>query len=389
MARRILIVSEYWAPDPGGMATYASELVPRLGKLGFEIRILVPFVPNVQRLPMNSPNVTGILFPSPPIHFFGRFTIFPALLRYGNLRQIDAIVDISVAPYGGVNAFVAKMLGIPYLIGAHGNEVSRLYPEIGLPKTFRAFCNYAYRNATAILPNSQFTASLFAPLGIDSNKLHVATLGADTNFYTPGTPTSDELTQVGGAQPFPRLLCAGQLKEMKGQKFLIQALSLIARDFPEVSLDLAGSGVLEQDYRNLARELGLTDKVRFHGNVDYHKLRTLYRSAAAYVMPTQRDTEHVEGFGLVAAEALACGCPVAATNYGGQTEFVIDGKTGILFDSSSPQDIADKVCALLRNQTLCAKIAVEAPQFIAAHYTWDKTAERWAEIIEQCISNKR
>ncbi len=386
MKPHILVVSEFWPPDPGGMATYAAEIIPRLGKMGFEITLLIPENKKLQRIEANSQNVRAYFFPSPPIHFLGRFTIFPALLFHGNLRKISAIVDISVAPYGGVTSKFAKLLKVPHIIGAHGNEVSRLYPGLGMSRTFRNYCISAYRNAAVIVPNSSFTASLFEPFEVEKSRIKVITLGANVDFYTPGSPTEEELSAVAGKASFPRLLCAAQLNKTKGQEGLIRALPAIIEQFPETSLDIAGSGPLLSFYQKLANELNISDRIRFHGHLTPTKLRTLFRICDVTVLPTPRDSIHNEGFGLVAAEALACGCPVAASDYGGQTEFIKNGKTGILFDAKNPVAIADAVANILRDTSLRNSIKTTGPEVIARNYTWDLAAERWGTLLEQVIA---
>ena len=377
---RLLIVSEYWLLDAGGMAVYASELVSRLARRGFPIRLFIPeTVP--PRSPIAIDGVAATVFSAPNIHAWGRLSILPALLRHGGLSGIDAIVDIAASPYGGTDAILARLFGVPFFVAAHGNEVSRLYPGAGMTRTFRAYCRYAYRHARKIAANSRFTAALFAPLGIPDENIEIIPCGVDTDFFRPGAVTTDEHEALMLPPGKRYIACVAQLKAIKGQARLLQAYSQIAFDFPDYLLVLAGDGPQREAYHHQVNALGLDDRVVFTGHLDRRRLRTLYRIADLWVLPTQNTAAENEGFGLAAAEAMACGCPVAVADFGGPTEYVRDGETGFLFDSTDVTAIAETLRGLLQDSDHRNSVRVAAHRLITEQYTWDRTAQLWTELL--------
>lgn len=99
------------------------------------------------------------------------------------------------------------------------------------------------------------------------------------------------------------------------------------------------------------------------------KLRELYSQAGAYLM-----TSRHEGFGLPAAEAMACGCPVVCTDAHGNAEFCRHDLTALVGDS--PENLAAHVLAFQRDAALRERIAIDARRLVASRYQWGATIDR-------------
>ncbi|MDK9699323.1 MAG: glycosyltransferase family 4 protein [bacterium] len=374
----ILFISEYWPPDPGGMAVYAGEIVTRFVKMGHQVTLVLP--DRGERNPVGNENLQVLLFSVPKVHALGRLAILPVLFRQIDWVAIDVVIDLSVFPYAGVTALFCKHYKKPHYIGAHGNEVSRLFPGNGLSRVFTHYCLYAYRNATGIAANSHFTANHFRQWQIPMERIHVIPCGVNTDFFTPASPSEQELREIGGSVTGVRLVYAAMLTRLKGHELFLQSLPLIQKEFPSVTVDFAGTGPLEAELKQLAKELKVDNLIRWHGQLPQSKLRTLFRAANLTVLATRNDPKYYEGFGLVIAEAMACGCPVAVTNVGGQTEFVSED-TGILFEAENSLDIATKVIQLLQNPEQLQAMRQQARQTIQQDYTWDHSAEKWQRLL--------
>ena len=137
--------------------------------------------------------------------------------------------------------------------------------------------------------------------------------------------------------------------------------------------------ILETIERN-----GLRDTVRFLNIPSQRALAAAYRAVAAgggvFAL-----TAFYEPFGLAPIEAAACGLACVATRNGGPSEIFADG-SGILVDPAEPSDIARGLLAALENQ---ADLAGRARDRVLNTYTWDKTAERYAAVIEEALGNAR
>ena len=179
----------------------------------------------------------------------------------------------------------------------------------------------------------------------------------------------------------PLLLYVGGISPHKNLDGLFRGLAHMRQQSPE-----PWHAVLVGDYENdsflqchdelvrLRRELDLTDRITFVGFVSVDDLVALYNAATVLVSPA-----FMEGFGLPAVEAMACGLPVAASNRGSLPEVV--GSAGLLFDPDDHEDIAATVTRLLDDASLRARLRAEGLQR-AQRFSWQSAAEQTVQILE-------
>ncbi|HEY6781511.1 MAG TPA: glycosyltransferase, partial [Thermoleophilaceae bacterium] len=186
----------------------------------------------------------------------------------------------------------------------------------GLP-ALRAHHRGMTRRPQRLLTNSAFSAAgLARECGVTAEVIHPP---VRTDFFTPA--------------PAPRrqFLLVARL----GPQKLVDAVVAAFRELPRERLVIAGTG------RSLERlRAAAPANVRFDGFVSDERLRELYRSSHALLCPS------IEEFGIVVAEALACGTPAVARAEGGSAEIVDHGETGLLLDTARPASIAAAVRAI-------------------------------------------
>jgi glycosyltransferase involved in cell wall biosynthesis len=175
---------------------------------------------------------------------------------------------------------------------------------------------------------------------------------------------------TAGSAPGKLVVCVANLLPYKGQEVLLRALSLLPE---EVRVELAGRGPLEQRLRELAAELGLRERVRFLGYVQ--EVTTLYRTASICVVPSLW-----EGFSLAAVEAMASGVPVVASGVPGLAEVV--GEAGLLFEAGNPQDLAEKISALLCSPELWAEKRAQGLER-AREFSIERTAGEYCRLYAE------
>lgn len=152
------------------------------------------------------------------------------------------------------------------------------------------------------------------------------------------------------------LLFVGRLEKIKGAEFLIRAVSLIIKVFPQTTLTIIGEGVDKDDLVNLTTELQLTNHVHFTGWVDNEKLDPYYEAANIVVVPSICP----DNFPTVCTEALSGGRPVIGTNMGGIPEIIDDGINGYIVEAASPEQIAEKVIHLFQDEELMKELGRNA-----------------------------
>jgi D-inositol-3-phosphate glycosyltransferase len=137
---------------------------------------------------------------------------------------------------------------------------------------------------------------------------------------------------------------------------------------------------LESCHR-LIEQHGLDGDVRFFDPEPHTVLADHYRAADVVVVPSRS-----ESFGLVAAEAQACGTPVVASNIGGLPYVVNASESGLLVDDNDPRAFAVALGAILDHESFSARLSDGAVAF-SQKFSWDATAVRLLELYEGITSS--
>jgi glycosyltransferase involved in cell wall biosynthesis len=137
------------------------------------------------------------------------------------------------------------------------------------------------------------------------------------------------------------VVTVARLSPEKDVANLVRASALVARQFPDLSVEVAGGGACFDDLKRLTAELGVGDRVKFLGEV--RDVPALLARARMFVLPSRS-----EGIPLTVLEAMARGLPVVATRVGGLSEVVVEGETGLLVPSADPAALAAAMLRLWR-----------------------------------------
>jgi glycosyltransferase involved in cell wall biosynthesis len=171
-----------------------------------------------------------------------------------------------------------------------------------------------------------------------------------------------------------RLVAVGSLVEVKGHRYLLEALALVARD-RDVELHLVGDGPLKEELSSLARSLGLGDRVAFLGALRPDDVAAELQEADIFVLPSLW-----ENLPCALVEAKACGLPSVATHVGDVPE-VVDGDEGVIVACGSADALAGgivKVASRLDRydrQTIAARAA--------AAYGFAPVGRRWSQVYSR------
>lgn len=138
-----------------------------------------------------------------------------------------------------------------------------------------------------------------------------------------------------------RLFVASRLIFSKGIHYALRALAQVDDKLPPWSLDIAGDGHFRNELQKLSADLGLSEKVFFHGHISRAQVDDFYRRADICLFPTIREPS-----GAVIFEAMSWGVPLITADYGGPATHVLD-EFGIRASVSSPQSLVDGIAHAL------------------------------------------
>jgi len=155
------------------------------------------------------------------------------------------------------------------------------------------------------------------------------------------------------------LLFVGRLEKTKGVEFLIQAIAVIVKAFPQTTLTIIGEGSNKDDLFNLTQKLRLEEYIQFTGWVENKDLDTYYEQASIVVVPSI----WAEIFGIVILEAMSAGRPVIGTNVGGIPELIEEGVNGYLVEPQNPEQLAEKVIKLFSEENLITELGRNARSY--------------------------
>jgi glycosyltransferase involved in cell wall biosynthesis len=228
----------------------------------------------------------------------------------------------------------------------------------------------AYRAVAVICPVSDDLGRRVKQLA-DGTELITVPNPVDTELFRPN-PSKDELGSRGPAEA--RLLTVGNLVEVKGHRYLIEACRGLRGDGLSFHLDIVGDGPLRAELEGEVRSAGLGDVVTFHGVMSRADVAHMMRAADVFVLPSLWET-----MGCVLIEAMASGTPCVATDVGATGE-IVDSKTGILVEPASGLELGRGLTQLLeRRRSFDASTLHDRA---VRRYGYDVSAERVTRVYE-------
>jgi len=198
--------------------------------------------------------------------------------------------------------------------------------------------------------------------------------GIDTNKFKFSTKLRKKTRVRHNIALHDRLILAvGRLENPKNYPNLLRALKVVNDKQPTTTF-IVGSGSLRTELERLAHDSGIFDRIRFLGA--RHDVAALMCAADVFVLSSD-----YEGFGLVVAEAMACGCIVVATNCGGVREVISDA--GYLVPPRDHNKLAQSIISALNmNADARKKLADLARKRIVAHYSQAAMCENYMTLYK-------
>jgi phosphatidylinositol alpha-1,6-mannosyltransferase len=293
--------------------------------------------------------------------------IRPELMWCGNLK-----------PAAYPANWVTRRQGIPHGVFLHGTELLLLRHRLGSMRKRLAGRSLMGGPAVFVAQSrwtTDFCRVVMGELGFDPAAVDVRTvhLGTDPARFRPGIDPTEVRTRYDLA-PGRWLLTVARLAAHKGIDTGLHILAALCRDLPDLHYAIIGSGIKQPELERLARELGVTDRVRFLTGVPDRDLPALYRAADIYLGLSRPTELMVEGFGISLVEASASSLPVIAGADGGIPDAVRDGETGLLVDATLPGPGLAAVRRLLDDPELARRMGAAGRRAAETHYNWDRVA---------------
>jgi len=264
-------------------------------------------------------------------------------------------------PNGVVGTWVGGLAHIPLVTTLHGTDV-RLARTVGVAKPL---FTHVMRRSAAVTTVSRWLKEETQAL-VPGVVPQVAPMPVATNLFEPGDGSRTA-----------KLLFVGRLNEQKGLEHLLHAMAAMKQP---AELDVVGDGPNRAALQNVAGQLGVESRIRWHGQVRQSALPALYQSAAAIVVPSVD-----EGLGLTAVEALLCETPVVAFDSGGLRDVIQHEKTGLLVKAGDRAALAATLDELLARDGRGSQLGRAGRLYALSAFAPESAARRYAEIYKQVL----
>jgi glycosyltransferase involved in cell wall biosynthesis len=256
------------------------------------------------------------------------------------------------------------------------------YPHLSDDESRHVFSSRieeSLHRADGIITISHFSQEqILKRFSINKEKIHVTYLGIDHDFWRGITPEETVRIKSSLNLPSSYLLFVGAQEPRKNIGKLIDALKLVHRQYKKIPLVLAGrEGKDSALILDKIIACDLKEWVYQTGYLNDSELRGVYRRASAFVFPSV-----CEGFGLPLLEAMVSGIPVVSSQSAALPEICEDA--ALFFDPEHPEDMAERVIHVLKDETLRRNLVLRGKKRVA-DFSWESTAKNTLSIYRSLV----
>lgn len=351
----ILLVSEFFPPDPGGIQRSLELLAPAWGS---DVVVITP--------------VGQRTYPGPQRSLFSG-KVRPRWLWLVGEFWRRGLKEKRLLVFGHYSAAVLaawllRPLGLRYVVLTHGNDVL-----IELQRRLGWVVKLNLRGAEWVGVNSTWLAKKIITLGVPPIRV----------IKTHPAVRDTEISTTDVARKRQMIVTIARLVPRKNVATVLHAIAQLLPKIPELQYHVIGDGPERESLQRLAIDLGLASVVTWHGQTSESVRREILQRASVFVLtPTIREKgTDVEGLGAVYLEAAAAGLPIIAAPTGGVPDAVQNGVTGLLVDPDSPEALAEAIHRLLREPDVAHSYGESGQELIKQEFLASVRTGRAARML--------
>ncbi len=417
---RIVIASDIYYPMTNGVAVFAHNLANGLAGRGHHVLVICPSFTGKKHVEVDQDTgvktayLTSIRFPFYPDQieevedrkeFLGvelprliyKNGIWAAPYPYPEIKKIlndfqpDVIhlqtaetIAIAIRSY-------AKHYNIPMVATGHAypdnvtGQFKFLKPvKKPLDTVIKNYMNSFLKHSEYATMPTEMAINDLIPKNRKKFKVPVEALsnGVDLTAFHPGKCPQEIFEKYQIDADKPRMIYVGRVDPEKSIDVVVKAFSKVLQELPEAEFLVVGDGTDRENLEDLAKELKITENVRFLGRVLPPDLQELYKTGLFFVTASETETQ-----GIVLIEAAATGLPLVAVDGGAVRELCQDGRNGILCQPKDINGIATAIEKLFKDEKLRARYGAGSLE-VAALHDLNRTLSRFEAIYEEAIETK-
>ncbi|MCW3976735.1 MAG: glycosyltransferase family 4 protein [Candidatus Bathyarchaeota archaeon] len=394
---KICFVSPEYFPISGGTGAYVYYLSRKLQKLGHDVHIVARHSVDSTEI-VDGVNVNYVRGVGNPLSRYWRFarSAFRKLEELNRNFGFDIIhsnlplVPSFAIPSESANALISTVhstwKGEAEAIRRGSRR--KLNPNEKLMLRFnsllRSYEKKLMKRSDALIAVSSYTRNELTELyDVDEEKIHVIYNGVDTQKFEPNRDRAGLRLELGLEEEQKIILCVGRLYYRKGINILLRSIPEVVQKFGDVKFVISGKGFKknEENLRKLAEKLKIEKYVMFLGYVPDEKLPDLYAASDIFVLPAL-----YENFPFAILEAQSTGLPVISTKVGGIPEFLEENENGFLVEPGDPEQLAQKIIALLQNPELAEELGRCGRRRVEEKVAWPLITSQVVDLYRKILN---
>ena len=234
---------------------------------------------------------------------------------------------------------------------------------------------------TRVVAVSEFVKQDLVKRGIAADRIVVRYLAADEKLFKPDPAARERWAAEYSIKPGELIMSSVTLlRPFKSPETLVEAWGLLAQRGVAASLFVAGDGTMLTDLKELSERLGVRDRIHWLGFCS--DPASLMQASDVFLLASV-----AEAGAFVLSEAMLCGVPVIGSRSGVISEYVEEGKTGLLAEPRNPTSFADAIEKLANDETLRRAMAARSREVALQKFTIDIHVENTVSIYESICSN--
>ncbi len=388
MTLRILQVVPYFCPAFGGPVSVVHNLSRELGKRNHKVSVCTTDIqsPKVRLgISDNHYYVNGFY-----VQYFknvpglSSFYFSPSMIQFA-IKEVPKFDVIHLHGYrtfpNVVIAHYAMKYVVPYVLQAHGS-LPRIMAWQRLKWSYDVLFGYRLlRDAAKVVALSQVEAQQYKAMGVPEEKIAIIPNGIDLSEYGDLPPKGAFKKKFNIDDEERIVLYLGRIHRIKGIDILVRAFADVVENLDDVKLVVVGpdDGYLGE-LEALTKALKIEDNVLILGPLYGKDKLEAYVDADVYVLPSRYET-----FPMSLLEAYACSKTIVASTVGGLKELVINGTTGLLFESGNIKQLVHYISSLLDDEAEAEKMGLRGRRFVENNFSIKKIAEKLEELYRRTV----
>ena len=395
MKKKVLFISDHGDPlarlggkQSGGQNNYVKQLALALDELGLNVDVVTHWCnPNTPQIEAFGENCRVIRIAAGHKGYMNKSEMINILPAF--YREMQDMIPINTYDIVHSHYWISGLLGliiknnyeIPLVHTSHSLGIAK-YRGTGKKETTRLHAEKnILRKADTVIATTTNEKNLIESFAGPKANVVVSSIGVNRDIFYPYARKK--------RQSVPVFSFAGRLEETKGIVTLLNAFNKLNTQINEdIKLIVAGGDEDEVDlttFEPKKKELkeavrGIEDKVMFVGSKTQEELANIFNRSTAVVVPS-----YYESFGMVAAEAQACGTPVIASVVGGLQNVVSDGYTGIHVEPKNPDHLLKAMSILSKDIYLAKELGKQAADYSHKAFNWEKIAKQMNMTYERLV----